>query len=72
MDLKIWYSQIWIGSLLLSSIPIIYKWLEDKDNKDKDLKTKIYHLALKIMLQYKCLLLTYNWLNVNNILDIAL
>lgn len=38
--------------LLLSSISIIYKQLEDANNKKKDLKAKIYYIALKTMLQY--------------------
>lgn len=31
---------------------IIYKQLEDWDNKDRDSKTKIYYLYWKIMLKY--------------------
>ena len=33
------------GTLLFGSIPIVYERSEDAKNKDKDLKTKIYHLA---------------------------
>ena len=36
---------------LLGSISIIHERLEDANNKDKDLKAKIYHMALKTMLQ---------------------
>lgn len=31
---------------------IIYKQLKDLHNKNKDLKAKIYHLALKTILEY--------------------
>lgn len=37
--------------LLVGSIPIIHKGLEDANNKDKDRKAKIYHIALKTILQ---------------------
>ena len=33
-----------------SSIPNIYERLKDANNKNKDLKGKIYYVALKIML----------------------
>ena len=39
------------GILHLGSISIIYERLEDANNKDKDLKAKIYYPALKIILQ---------------------
>ncbi len=38
-------------TLLLGSILIIYERSKDANNKDKDLKAKIYHMALKTMLQ---------------------
>lgn len=38
--------------LLLSSILIIYEWLEVTNNKNKDLKTQIYHIASKTILQH--------------------
>ena len=38
--------------LFLGSIPFVHKRLEDANNKDKDLKAKIYHMALKTMLQH--------------------
>lgn len=50
LHLKIWQSQIYPGTLLLQSIPIVYKFLEDGDNKGKDLKAKIYQLAFTTML----------------------
>ena len=37
--------------LLLGSISTIYKQQKDANNKDKNLKAKIYHMALKTMLQ---------------------
>ena len=37
--------------LLLGSIPIVHEWLENANNKNKDLKAKIYQMALKTMLQ---------------------
>ena len=37
--------------LLLGSIPIVYGWFKDENNKEKDLKTKIYPMALKTMLR---------------------
>ena len=51
LDAKTRQSQKRLGTLLLGSIPIIHKRLEDANNKDKDLKAKIYHMALKTMLQ---------------------
>ena len=38
--------------LFLGSIPIIHEQLEDANNKNKDLKAKIYHIVLKTMLQH--------------------
>ncbi len=37
--------------LLLGFISIIYKLFKDVNNENKNLKAKIYHMALKIMLQ---------------------
>ena len=37
--------------LLLSSISIFYERSKDVNNKGKNLKTKIYYMVLKIMLQ---------------------
>ena len=48
---KIRQSQKWPGTLLLSSISIIHERSKDANNKNKDLKAKIYHMALKTMLQ---------------------
>ncbi len=39
------------GTLLLGSIPIVYERAENFNNKDRDLKAKIYHLALETMLK---------------------
>ena len=72
LDSKTWRSQNWSGTLLLGFISIVCEQLEDGDNKDKDLKAKIYYLALQTMLQYKCLSSTCSQLDANNILDIVL
>ena len=50
LDAKMRQSQNRPDILLLSSIPIVYKQLKDSNNKDRDLKAKIYHLALKTIL----------------------
>lgn len=50
LDLKTWYNQTWPDTLLLGFISIIYEWSKDKDNKNKDLKAKIYYFVLKTML----------------------
>ncbi len=52
LDAKTWRSQKWLGTLLFGSIFIIYERSKDANNKDKDLKAKIYHMALKTMLQH--------------------
>ncbi len=51
LDTKTRRSQKRSGTLLLGSIPIIHEWSKDVNNKHKDLKAKIYHMALKTMLQ---------------------
>ncbi len=51
LDAKTQQSQKRPGTLLLGSIFIIHERSEDANNKNKDLKVKIYHMALKIMLQ---------------------
>lgn len=71
LDSKTRHYQTWSGVLLLGSISIIHKWSEDGNNKNKNLKAKIYHLVLKTMLQRKYLLLTSNRSDTI-ILDIAL
>ncbi len=58
LDAKTWRNQTRLDTLLLSSIPVVHERSDDGDNKDKDLKAKIYHLALKTMLQHKCPSLT--------------
>ena len=50
LDAKTWQSRKQLGTLLLGSIPIIHKQSEDANNKDKDLKAKIYYIALKTIL----------------------
>ena len=45
LDTKIRQSQKRPKMLFLGSISIIYKRLEDVNNKNKDLKAKIYHIA---------------------------
>ena len=52
LDAKTRRSQKRPGTLLLGSIPNIHERSEDANNKDKDLKAKIYYMALKTMLQY--------------------
>ncbi len=51
LDAKTQQSQKRPGTLFLGSIPIVHEQLEDANNQDKDLKAKIYHMALKTMLQ---------------------
>ncbi len=51
LDTKTRQSQKWSGILLLDYISIIHERSEDANNKDKDLKAKIYHMVLKTMLQ---------------------
>lgn len=50
LDTKTQQSKKWPKTLLLSRIPIIHERLEDINNKDKNLKVKIYHITLKTML----------------------
>ena len=52
LDSKTRCSQKRLRTLLLSSIFLIYKWSEDVNNKNKDLKAKIYHMVLKTMLPH--------------------
>lgn len=52
LDAKLHQSQNWLGILLLGSIPIFYKQAKDLNNKNRDLKVKIYHLALETMLKH--------------------
>ena len=58
-DTITWQSQKWLGTLLWGSISIIYELSKDINNKNKNLKTKIYLMILKIMLQYTYLSLPY-------------
>ena len=50
LDAKILQSQKRSRMLFLRFILIIYKRLKGANNKDKDLKAKIYHIVLKFML----------------------
>ena len=54
LDSKTWRSQTRPSTLLLGSILIVHERSEDGNNKDQDLKAKIYHLALTTMLERKC------------------
>ena len=40
-----------VGTLLLGYISIIHEWSEDTNNKNKNLKAKIYQMTLKTILQ---------------------
>ncbi len=51
LDAKTCWRQNWPGISLLGSIPIVHKRVEDLNNKNRDLKAKIYHLALKTILK---------------------
>lgn len=46
-------------NIFLGSILIVHELLEDKNNKNKDLKVKIYYIALKTMLQHTYLSLPF-------------
>ncbi len=52
LDKIIWQFPKRPGTLLLGSIFIIHEQFKDTNSKDKDLKTKIYHMALKTILQH--------------------
>ena len=52
LDAKTQQSQKQPGTLLLGSISIVYERSKDANNKNKDLKAKIYYMTLKTMLQY--------------------
>ena len=51
LDAKTRQSEKRLETLFLGSIPIVHKRSEDANNKNKDLKAKIYHIALKTILQ---------------------
>ncbi len=51
IDIKTCQNQNWLDNLLLISIPIVHKQVEDSNNEDRDLKGKIYHLALETKLK---------------------
>lgn len=50
LDGKTRRSQKRPGILLLGSISIVQERSEDANNKDNDLKAKIYHMTFKTML----------------------
>lgn len=52
LDTKTRQSQKQPRTLLLDFISIIHKRLKDANNKDKELKAKIYLMALKTILQH--------------------
>lgn len=52
LDAKMRWSQHYLGTLLLGSIPIVYERAEDSNNKDKDLRARFYHFALKTMFKH--------------------
>ena len=52
LDIKTYYSQNWLDILLLDLISIVYKQIKDLNNKNRDLKVKIYYLALKTIFEY--------------------
>lgn len=52
LDTKMLRSQYYLNILLLDSISIVYERIEDLNNKDKDLKARVYHLALKTIFKY--------------------
>lgn len=41
-----------LGNLLLNTFSIFYKRLKDRNNKNKDLKAKIYYMAWKTILKH--------------------
>ena len=43
-------SKNWLKTLFLDLISIVHKWMEDSNNKNRNLKAKTYQLALKTML----------------------
>ena len=71
LDAKTRRSQKQLGTLLLDSILIVHKHSENANNKDKDLKTKIYHMVLKTMLQHTYPSFHYVELGIGDTNDIA-
>ncbi len=51
LDAKTHWSQNWPRTLLLGSLPIVHERAEDSNNKNRDLRSKTYHLALRTMLK---------------------
>ena len=54
LDSKFCRSQTRPGILLLGSISIVHERSEDGNNKNQDLRAKIYHLPLTTILQRNC------------------
>ena len=50
LNANTWQTQNWLKTLLLSFILIIYEQSKKTNNKNKNLKAKIYHMALRIIL----------------------
>ena len=55
LDAKTWRNQTQPGTLFLGSIFVVHERLKNGNNKDKDLKAKIYYLVLKTILQHNYL-----------------
>ena len=51
LDRKTRRTQNCPATLLLGSIPIIHDQMEDSNNKNRDLKVKINHIALKTIFE---------------------
>ena len=51
INAKMCRSQNWPGTLFLNSISIVDNQTKDSNNKNRDLKAKIYHLAFETMLK---------------------
>lgn len=51
LDAKTWQNQTCLGNLFLDLILIVYERAKDSNNKDKNLKAKVYYSALKAILK---------------------
>ena len=51
LNIKMRSTQNWPNTSLLDFILIVHGQVEDPNNKDRDLKAQIYHLALETMLK---------------------
>lgn len=52
LDAKTHWSQNRPGTLLLGFIMIVHQRVENSNNKTRDLKAKIYYIALKTIIEY--------------------